>query len=637
MDSRQKQTPVSLLSRLRTLPKRPLIIISALCAVLIGLALLFWPRYVTFSYQQRACIAQPIIAPGLAASVSEEFILSPDRTVKLGNTTVAAGGICIQPKKAPQAGTYRASMAFFGLPFVSKQIIIKVDAPPRASAAPLDKPIPVSKSLHVPLSAADKLFSYRLTVNDRMAACQNSSSGLQCDVPKLSLNQGASYALRLERFFAGKRVATVLERQVMTLSATAVQDTSIKRDEVVFAKPKTAEIRVDKPVVSAQAILTRTDGDKAAVAVQTTVKDTLVTVAWPDDLPRQASYQLTLAKVEAKDGSSLVEPFVLPFKTSGGPKVKGISIGRARVPMGITATITFDQPLSEKQDLAKIITASGGATISGRKGSQVFVSFAGVPRCGDVTIKITDELQSNYDVSGGTAWQYSSRTVCHTVGSIGASAGGRSISAYYFGNGPNVVVYTGAIHGDELGTRSLMLRWIDDLEANARSIPADKSIVVVPAINPDGVASGRRTNANNVDLNRNFGTSDWRKDITTVTNAPFPGGGGSSPMSEPETRAIAGLVSRLRPQLVLSYHSIGGVVAANQAGISGARTSTYSALSGYRNATGATGSVFEYSVSGTADDYYAERLGVASILVELGSHSYHQFDRNQKAMWAMLQ
>lgn len=637
MDSKRKQTPVSILAHLRRLPKRPLIILSAACALLIVLAFLFWPRQVSFSYQQRACIVQPIIAPTLATSVSDDFTLVPDRLVKLGNVTIAAGGLCVQPKKAPQAGEYRASLAFFGLPFLGKQMTVKVGTLPKASATPLDKPIPVSKNLRVPLSTADKVFSYRVVVNDKTAVCESSSSELSCDVPELALSQGTVYALRLERLFAGKRVATVLERQVTTLSATTVQDTSIKRDETVFAKPKTAEIRVDKPITTAQAMLVRTDGDKASVAVQAAVKDNLVTVTWPDDLARQASYQLTLTKVEATDGSSLVEPFVLPFKMSGGPKVKGISIGKARVPIGATATITFDQPVSEKQDLAKVVTVSGGAAVSGRKGNQLSISFAGVPKCGDVVIKITDDLQSNYDVSGATAWQYASRTVCHTVGSIGSSAGGRSISAYYFGNGPSTVVYTGAIHGDETSTRSLMLRWIDDLEANARSIPANKSVVVVPAINPDGVASGRRTNKNNVDLNRNFGTADWRKDITTVTNAPFPGGGGASPMSEPETRAIAGLVSRLRPQLVLSYHSIGGVVAANQSGISSARTGTYSSLSGYRNATGSTGSVFEYAVSGTADDYYAERLGVASILVELGSHSYHQFERNQKAMWAMLQ
>lgn|GEM_PF-5823351 len=47
-------------------------------------------------------------------------------------------------------------------------------------------------------------------------------------------------------------------------------------------------------------------------------------------------------------------------------------------------------------------------------------------------------------------------------------------------------------------------------------------------------------------------------------------------------------------------------------------------------------SPFEYSISGTADDWYAEALGVPSVLIELGSSTNHQFSRNQKAMWAMM-
>lgn len=321
---------------------------------------------------------------------------------------------------------------------------------------------------------------------------------------------------------------------------------------------------------------------------------------------------------------------------SGGPKVTGINIGRSGVAIGATAVITFDQPISDTQDISKFVTTTGGAAFSAKKGNQVFISLAGVPKCADFSIKLTNDLQSHYEIAGNSAWSYASRTICHTVGTIGYSSKGRPINAYYFGSGPAVVLYTGAIHGNEVSTRNLMNNWIDELEANARSIPAGKTVVVVPQINPDGVSSGSRVNGRNIDLNRNFATSDWRKDITTVNNQPFPGGGGESPMSEPETQAIAGLASRLRPVLVLSYHSIGNVVAANQAGASGTHANTYSQLSGYRNTTGQTGETFEYSVSGTADDWYGEKLGTASILIELGSSSNPQFSRNQKAMWAML-
>jgi hypothetical protein len=107
-------------------------------------------------------------------------------------------------------------------------------------------------------------------------------------------------------------------------------------------------------------------------------------------------------------------------------------------------------------------------------------------------------------------------------------------------------------------------------------------------------------------------------------------------MSEPETKAIAALAQQLQPKVILSYHSIGGMVAANQASNSSSLAATYVRLSGYRNVTGQSDSTFEYSISGTADDWYAQALGLPSVLVELGSHSYPQFERNQAAMWAMI-
>ena len=306
------------------------------------------------------------------------------------------------------------------------------------------------------------------------------------------------------------------------------------------------------------------------------------------------------------------------------------------MPLGAVATLTFDQPLSDKQDIGSVITVSGGAKVTSRQGARVTISFAGTPRCGDVTIKVTNGLLSSYDISGGSSWQYTTRTICQVISSIGTSLNGRVISTYSFGSGAKTIVYTGAIHGDESGTRSLMLRWVDTLEASVRSIPADKTIVVIPAINPDGVAAGTRTNKHNVDLNRNFDTSDWKEDITTVSNQPFPGGGGSAPLSEPESQALANYIGMVKPALVLSYHSIGGLVMSNQSGNSLSLAQTYARLSGYANSTGSS-TTFDYAVSGTADDYYAEKLGVASILVELGSHTSPQFEQNQKAMWAMMQ
>jgi len=421
----------------------------------------------------------------------------------------------------------------------------------------------------------------------------------------------------------------------MTLSATTVINTSIKREEEVFSKPRSIELEFDKDINIVSAALRRVEGDKRTeVEASVNKNGKKVTVSIATDLTRSSDYELVVSEVEANDGSSLEESYKLPFKTSGGPKVTRVNTGRTGVPIGALVTVSFDQNISETQDISKVVSLGGGAAIASRGKNEIVIATKGVPKCGDFSIKITNDLQSSYDVTGNSAWEYTGRMICHTIGSIGVSSKGRSINAYYFGQGAQTIVYTGAIHGNEVSTKYLMEQWIRELEANARDIPANRSVIVIPQLNPDGVANGARTNGRNIDLNRNFATTDWQKDITTVNDQSFPGGGGDSPMSEPETRAISSFVQRLRPILVLSYHSIGGVLAANQAGNSSSWAATYSRLSGYRNVTG-SGDTFDYAISGTADDWYAQTLGVPSILIELGSHTNSQFDRNKKAMWSM--
>lgn len=634
-----KQKCSSLFIQLLALPKRYTL---PAAAVIIG-GLLYVCAFVvekpvTFSYAEKSCVNRTTLLPDThAVAGSADYEVIPSRLIKVGDWAVAARSLCFTPMHAPQVGTAKVKYAPFGGVVASRTFALNVPAPVVADGKVFDVPIPVSKPLHIKLTGVDAVFDYALKVGDKMAECTPKPDGISCNIQKLGLAQSQAYQVELARYFNKKLIATVISKKIQTLSATSLTTTSIKQNELVYSKPTDINLVFDKKLVALSSDLYKVEeGVRTKVPSTATTSDTGAVITLSDQLARSMEYQLVVNKVEAIDGSSLVEPYRLTFKTSGGPKVTSVSAGSTGVPMGATVVVTFDQALSDKQDISKFVSLSGGVSLINKQGNQLRLSVNGVAQCGDFAIKLTNDLQSQYDIAGNSAWRYAGRTICYTIGTIGTSTQGRPINAYYFGSGATSVLYTGAIHGSEASTKTLMERWIQDLDAKARTIPAHISVVVVPMINPDGIARGSRTNANNVDLNRNFATSDWQKDITTVNNQPFPGGGGESAMSEPEIKAISTLAQRLRPKVILSYHSIGSVVAANQAGNSAGLATTYSQLSGYSNITGQSDSTFEYSVTGTADDWYAQAIGIPSLLIELGSHSYHQFERNQAAMWAMI-
>ncbi|MBX9818089.1 MAG: DUF2817 domain-containing protein, partial [Burkholderiaceae bacterium] len=83
------------------------------------------------------------------------------------------------------------------------------------------------------------------------------------------------------------------------------------------------------------------------------------------------------------------------------------------------------------------------------------------------------------------------------------------------------VLVVGGIHGDEMSSSSLVFHWI----GLAHNPPADMSLSIhwrfIPSLNPDGLFAkpSRRTNANGVDLNRNFPTPNWARDARAYWEA----------------------------------------------------------------------------------------------------------------------
>ena len=128
---------------------------------------------------------------------------------------------------------------------------------------------------------------------------------------------------------------------------------------------------------------------------------------------------------------------------------------------------------------------------------------------------------------------------------LGHSVQGRPIRAYEVGDpaSPLRVLVVGCIHGNEPAGIAIA-------DALARG-PATRGVDlwIVPDLNPDGVTSDTRQNADRVDLNRNF-PWQWRPlgpPGTTFYSGPHP-------LSEPESRIAARLVLRLRPQISIWFH-----------------------------------------------------------------------------------
>jgi protein MpaA len=135
------------------------------------------------------------------------------------------------------------------------------------------------------------------------------------------------------------------------------------------------------------------------------------------------------------------------------------------------------------------------------------------------------------------------------VQTIGTSVEGREIVAYFFGSGPYDTLIFAGIHGNETIAADVGRRLVDHLIADPTQL-AGRSVIVIPHLSPDGIAARTRHNARGVDLNRNFPASNWR--ITRATRNP----GGPQPLSEPETRALVGVLESHPLRKIVSLHAM---------------------------------------------------------------------------------
>jgi len=121
---------------------------------------------------------------------------------------------------------------------------------------------------------------------------------------------------------------------------------------------------------------------------------------------------------------------------------------------------------------------------------------------------------------------------------VGHSVRGRPIVAYERGDrsAPATLV-VGVIHGSEPAGLAVIS------QLRRLPLPPHIHLWLVPTVNPDGLSTGTRLNAHGVDLNRNWPAA-W---VHTGVSGPRP-------LSEPESRAMAAFIRRIKPKLTIWYH-----------------------------------------------------------------------------------
>ncbi len=118
----------------------------------------------------------------------------------------------------------------------------------------------------------------------------------------------------------------------------------------------------------------------------------------------------------------------------------------------------------------------------------------------------------------------------------------------------NNVLIIGVVHGDEPQGKYLIEKYLRMGKRDRQG----NNLLFIPCLNPDGMQNGTRTNANGVDLNRNFPTENWGKNMGDNATSDEEGSayfGGNSAGSEVETQFLIDTIKKYSPKLVVTLHT----------------------------------------------------------------------------------
>lgn len=204
---------------------------------------------------------------------------------------------------------------------------------------------------------------------------------------------------------------------------------------------------------------------------------------------------------------------------------------------------------------------------------------------------------------------------------IGTSVKGKSIVAYRIGSGSERVVVLGGFHGNEPDGVNVCRSLLKYLQSNPSALKG-RQVIIVPAVNPDGLAAGTRVNAHKVDINRNW-SRNWRPKAAKDKYNPGP-----KPLSEPETQAVFKLLQQYPPDKVINLHQPLRCLNPTGTGIHMAR-----AMNRYNHYP--IKEDIGYPTPGSFGDYCGLTLRAAMLTVEFPAGSGH-WSSNREALLAAI-
>jgi hypothetical protein len=207
---------------------------------------------------------------------------------------------------------------------------------------------------------------------------------------------------------------------------------------------------------------------------------------------------------------------------------------------------------------------------------------------------------------------------------FGYSETGKAIEGYEIGSGADCLFLFAAIHGNEMGTAALLNQLVLEIALNPKLVSETKKLIIIPVANPDGYYDRTdNLNANGVNINLNFGTSDWQ------SYGPEGNFAGLAPFSENESQVIKQVVEQYHPSAMISFHSHGNLTSPEVGESSAELAKWYAEKTGY-----VYFGIWDYP--GTATKWFVETFNKPAITVEISQDLQSDWEINKGALLELI-